>query len=402
MQNLPPLAGLTVVEMATFVAGPSAGLSLAQLGADVVRIDPVGGAVDINRWPLAPNGRSLYWSALNRNKRSVELDVRSKEGRELVVRMICGDGPDRGIFIDNQVGQDWLSWEALSAVRRDLIHVHIEGYRGGRPAVDYTVNAEVGVPMITGPEGYGRPVNHVLPAWDLWCGQAAATAVLAALRRREQTGEGARIDLSLADSALAGVANLGWLSEAALAGVERTQIGNSLYGSFAREFATADGRYVMVVALTPHQWRALVSVTQTADAVAALESELAVNFVADESARYHHRHPLGGLFERWFAARDLDTIAEALTSARVLWSAYRSLTEAAAALDGPLRELDQPGIGTVISASSPLRFTDFTDEVRPAPALGADTVSTLAELAGADEETLAALVAASVIGSHDA
>jgi 2-methylfumaryl-CoA isomerase len=388
--------------MATFVAGPSAGLSLAQLGADVVRIDPIGGAVDFNRWPLDASGRSLYWPSLNRNKRSVSLDLRSEQGRALVVRMICGAGANRGVFIDNQVGQDWLAWEALTAVRRDLIHVHIEGYRGGRPAVDYTVNAEVGVPMITGPEGYGQPVNHVLPAWDLLCGQAAATALLAALRRRDQTGEGARIDLSLADTALAGVANLGWLSEASLAGVERRQIGNSLYGSYAREFATSDARYVMVVALTAHQWRSLVTVTETGDAIAALEREQTVDFVADESARYHHRKELDALFAPWFATRDLDAVSAALTAGRVLWSAYRSLAEAAAALDGPLRELEQPGIGTVISAQSPLRFADFTDELRPASALGADTVATLADLASADEAEISTLVAAGVIGSADA
>jgi 2-methylfumaryl-CoA isomerase len=72
-----PLAGLTVIEIATFVAGPSAGLTLAQLGARVVRVDPLGGAVDVRRWPVAENGQSLYWSALNRGKQSITIDLRS-------------------------------------------------------------------------------------------------------------------------------------------------------------------------------------------------------------------------------------------------------------------------------------------------------------------------------------
>ncbi len=255
-----PLTGMQVVECASYVAGPTGGLTLAQLGAEVVRIDPLGGGHDHRRWPLAPSGESYYWSSLNKGKRSVAVDLRSPEGQDLVVALITAPGPDRGLLIDNVVGRPWLAHDALAARRQDLIHLRVQGHPDGRPAVDYTVNAGVGVPQITGPEGAdgaSEPVNHVLPAWDLITGVSVAAGMLAALHDRERTGNGAFIELALSDVALAGVSNLGWLSEAELRGGDRPRHGNHLYGSFASDFATADGHRVMVVALTEGQWKAL-------------------------------------------------------------------------------------------------------------------------------------------------
>jgi 2-methylfumaryl-CoA isomerase len=386
-----PLDGVVVIEMATYVAGPSSGMTLAQLGAEVVRIDPLGGAVDFTRWPLAANGQSLYWHSLNRGKRSLVLDTRSDAGRDVVRRLLSAPGADRGIFVDNAVGQDWLSWESLSAGRADLIHVHVGGHRDGRAAVDYTVNAEAGVPLVTGPEGDTMPVNHVLPAWDLLTGMSVATALLAALRRRDRTGIGGRVDIALADVALAGVANLGWFSEAA-AGVVREPLGNTLYGSYGQEFRTADARYVMIIALTPHQWTALLTVTETADAMAALESAHGVDLRADDSARFRLRGEITAVLAPWFAAKDSATVTAALTGTRVLWAPYRTFAEAAAALEGPLRVIDQPGIGEVISAESPMRWADDHIEPPPAPALGADSRDVLTRLGGMTDAEVDGLV----------
>jgi 2-methylfumaryl-CoA isomerase len=393
-----PLDGLVVVELATFVAGPSAGLQLSQLGAEVVRIDPLGGAVDYNRWPLDDSGRSLYWHALNRGKRSVAVDLRSEAGRDVVRRLICAPGPERGVFVDNAVGQEWLSAAELRRGREDLIHVHVGGYRDGRGAVDYTVNAEVGLPLITGPVDRDTPVNHVLPAWDLLTGMSVATALLAALRRRDRTGVGAQIDIALADVALAGVANLGWLSEADR-GVERAKQGNDLYGSYGHDFATSGGGHVMVVALTPNQWNALVAVTGEEKAIADLEAEHGVDLRRDETARYRLREQITAVFAPWFAGTPLDAVAEALTAARALWSPYRSLAEAATSGAGPLRRIEQPGIGTVVSAESPIRWADHGDAINPASRLGADTADVLTRLAGFTSAEVADLVRDGVV--HD-
>ena len=155
-----PLAGLRVIEGGSFVAVPSAGMALAQLGADVIRVDPPNGGSDFRRWPLAPSGESLFWAGLNKGKRSVEIDYRKPEGRELLLALAAAPGPDSGIFLDNMVGKARLTFDELQARRADVIHVRVQGRNNGGPAVDYTINAEVGVPAMTGPQD-GGPVNHV-------------------------------------------------------------------------------------------------------------------------------------------------------------------------------------------------------------------------------------------------
>ena len=394
--SLPPLDAVRVLECATFVAGPSAGMTLAQLGADVIRVDQPGGAADYGRWPVSRRtGRSLYWTSLNRGKRSVAIDMRSPEGRELVLALSTADGRDGGVVIDNNVGRPWLSYAALTARRVDVIQVHIQGYRDGRPAVDYTVNAEVGVPGITGPTDVSEPVNHVLPAWDLLTGAHAVTGVLSALRHRDRTGEGTYVELALADVALAGVAGMGWLSEAVEAGADRPRHGNHLFGSFGVDFATADGQRVMVVALTARQWDALRRVTHTEEVFAALEQALGVNLSIDTD-RYQLRETIAAVLRPWFLARTLDVASHELEAAQVLWSRYRSMNDVVADELRPnetsvLTHLEQPGVGTVVSASSPLRVDSEYGDVRPAPHLGEHTEEVLTEVLGLDSVTLGAL-----------
>ena len=126
-----PLAGLRIIEVSSFVAAPLGGMTLAQLGAEVIRIDPLGGAPDTTRWPLAPNGGSLYWTGLNKGKRSAALDLRSPAGQRAVADLVAGSGPDGGIVLTN-AGYPWLSYDALRERRPDLIHLRITGGHDGR------------------------------------------------------------------------------------------------------------------------------------------------------------------------------------------------------------------------------------------------------------------------------
>jgi 2-methylfumaryl-CoA isomerase len=388
-----PLRGLRVIECASFVAAPSACLTLGQLGAEVIRVDPIGGAADYRRWPVAPTGTSLYWTALNRGKRSVAVDMRSDEGRELVVALIA----EAGIFVDNVVGRRWLAYEQLSARRPDLIHLHLQGRADGTPAVDYTVNAEVGVPTITGRESDATPVNHVLPAWDLVTGMTVTTGVLAALHERTTTGKGAYIELALADVATAGVANLGWLGEARLRGAERPKHGNHVYGSFGADFETSDGQRVMVVALTEGQWHALRKVTGTEEVFSALEHALEVD-LTQEADRYRIRETIAAILRPWFAARSLKEVSADLDSARVLWGRYRGMPEVAAAPEPVLSTVDQPGIGQVPSARSPLRWDGAYGSTSVAAALGEDTDKVLADVLGLSDTEIGRLRDGGMIG----
>ncbi|GAB2740114.1 CoA transferase [Nocardioides pakistanensis] len=396
------LSGLRVVEAASFVAGPSGGMALAQLGAEVIRVDPPGGGSDYRRWPVDPRGASLYWANLNKGKRSVTIDYRQPEGKELLLALATRPGPSAGIFLDNMVGRARPTYEELAQRRADIIHVHVQGASDGRPAVDYTVNAGVGIPDMTGPQNTGEPVNQVLPAWDLLTGMTAATAVLAALQRRHLTGEGSRIDLSLADVALSGVGSLGWLAEADQEGHGRPRHGNHVYGSFGVDFATADGRRVMVVALTEGQWHALCRVTETEAVFDALAATLDADLNA-EADRYRLRETIAAILKPWFNQRTLREVSRELDAARVLWGPYRSMTEAAELARSDAGsvavEIDQPGVGPMLASGSPLRWSGELTAPQPAPLLGADTEAVLAEVLGLTPAELGGLAARGVVGS---
>ena len=390
--RLGPLSGLRVIEVSSFVAAPLGGMTLAQLGADVIRVDPVGGAADTQRWPLTRSGVSLYWAGLNKGKRSVTVDMRSERGRAVVTDLVAACPAGSGVVLTNAVGRDWLSARALTRVCPDLIHVQVEGRSDGAPAVDYTVNAEVGFPMVTGPAGHADPINHVLPAWDIACGLYAALGVSAAARHRELTGEGDQVRVALADVALAMAGNLGFLAEAQVNHVQRQRIGNYLYGGFARDFICADGGRLMVVALTSRHWRDLLLVTDMVGPATALETSLGVDFSVEDD-RFEYREVLAGLFQRWFAARSVDDACTALSATSLVWSRYRTFGEAVSHLQtsagaNPIVSVvDQPGVGPYLAPGSPLRFTSTSGRAEPAPRLGEHTESVLAELHGRAVDT---------------
>ncbi|WP_157157370.1 CoA transferase [Diaminobutyricimonas sp. LJ205] len=399
-----PLTGLRVIEHASFVAGPSAGVTLAQLGADVIRVDPLGGAPDYSRWPVSQrSGHSLFWSSFNRGKRSIALNTRCAEGRELLIALATAPDDNAGILIDNTPNASWLDYKSLAARRPDVIKVHIQGHSDGRGAVDYTVNPEVGMPSITGPEDHVLPVNHALPAWDLLTGMTATSGLLAALRHRDHTGKGANIEIALADVALAGVANMGWLTEADELGHDRDRVGNYLYGSYGVDFGTSDGERLMVVALTGRQWDALCRVTGTEAIFAALGDALDVDW-ADEGARFSHREVITSILRPWFSVRTMDEVSAALTQGRALWSKYRTFTETLADFrkapdSSVLVDIDQPGTGRVVSARSPLRAGSEYGDTHIAPSLAEHTEEVLEELLGLSSREISELSAAGVIGT---
>src|SRR5262245_10758991 len=209
------LSGLRIVEASAFVAAPLGGMTLAQLGADVSRVDDIDGGLDAHRWPVTVHGQSLYWASLNKGKRSLAVDLKSPRGRELITALITAPGPDAGIFSTNlPAGRGWLAYDTLKEKRPDLIELNIVGAHDDSPQVDYTVNALTGFPMITGPIEHQGPVNHVMPGWDIATGYAAALAVLAAERHRARSGHGQLVRLALQDVALSATTALGYLAEA--------------------------------------------------------------------------------------------------------------------------------------------------------------------------------------------
>jgi len=263
--------------------------------------------------------------------------------------------------------------------------IAISGSRDGGTAVDYTVNAGAGFPLVTGPEGHEGPVNHVLPAWDLQTGFLAALGVVAADRHRRLTGEGRLVRLALEDVALAVAGNLGILAEAELVPEPRARYGNDLYGSFGRDFRTADGRHVQVCALTPRQWYSLGEATDLAGELAALGERLELDLEL-EGDRFRARHEISALLGPWFAERPLAEIAAALSRHGVLWGPYRTFKELAAE-----------------SGPAPATALDFGEGPPPAPStgpqLGAHTEEVLRELVGLADTDLDRLRRERIIAS---
>ncbi|MGV0792749.1 CoA transferase [Mycolicibacterium sp. XJ1819] len=392
-----PLAGVRIVEISSFVAVPLAGMTLAQLGAEVVRVDPVGGAADYGRWPVTADGASIYWAGLNKGKKSVAADMRSSEGQTLVQRLIA----DCGVLITNVVGRQWHSYETLTALRPDLIQAEVSGRADGGTGVDYTVNAAVGFPLVTGPAELGGPVNHVLPAWDVACGVYTALAVVTALRHRDATGQGQHVGIPLENVALATAGNLGFLTESMVNGTTRERIGNAVYGQYGQDFTSSDGVSFMVVALTPRHFRDLAELTGTAKAVAALAESLGADFT-DEGERYRHRDALSGLFNEWFSQHTAEEITRALSGSSVLWERYRTFAETArgdrVTANPMFSELDQPRIGRHLAPGLPMSIGGSYPPAVAAPALGDHTATVLAEWLNMDSGEIDKLAETGVVG----
>ncbi len=403
MQHAPILSGMRVIEAAAFVAAPLGGMTLAQMGADVIRIDALHGGLDHRRWPVTEDNVSLFWAGLNKSKRSVALDIASGEGRELAMALIGAPGDDAGMLITNFPPRGWLAFEQLRERRADLIQLTLQGDRHGGSAVDYTVNVRVGLPHITGPADRDDVVNHVLPAWDLITGQMVAVGLLAAERHRRRTGQGQHVKLALEDVALAVMGHLGFIAEAQL-GAQRARHGNELFGAFGRDFVTADGARVMVVGLTGKQWRSICDAMALNDAMEQLGQRLGLD-LQQEGDRFRARREIAELVGHWIAQHPLASVAGSFERHGVCWSRYQTITElvqgdpACSEANPMFSRIDQPGVGRVLAPGIPLDFSALERvPAGPAPRLGAHTEQVLSELLGVDAAAFGRLHDRGVVG----
>lgn len=376
------LKGLRVVEGSAFVAAPLGGMTLAQLGADVIRFDQIGGGLDAHRWPLGKNDESLFWAGLNKGKRSIQIDLRAKQGQEIAAALIASGGETGGLFLTNFPARGWLAYNALKARRANLIMVLLTGNADGSSEVDYTVHPATGYPAITGNRDGDDPVNSVLPAWDIAMGTLSAVALLAAERHRRLTGEGQLAKIALSDVAFAMAANLGRVAQAELGLGDGGKDGNYLYGAFGRDFLTRDGRRVMVVGLTDRQWAALKDATGIGDAAHTLGPE-----IATEGGRFRHRDALGALLTPWFGARTLGEVSAAFEGTGVAWGPYQTFAQlvredARVSEANPMfARVTHPQSGAYLTPGSPI---DFSGTARvpaaPAPVPGGNTDEILADV----------------------
>ncbi|MEY4670938.1 MAG: hypothetical protein RLZZ415_817 [Pseudomonadota bacterium] len=402
------LSGLSIVEVSSFVASPTAGLYCAQMGAEVIRIDDRRGGLDYKRYMMTAEGRSLSWENLNRAKKSVALDLQTPEGRELAVQLAQATGQ----MITNLPVDSFMAHDRIAAGRPDLVSVRIMGWHDGRQAMDFTVNAASGYPLMNGPEEWdpasAPPVNQILPAWDFITGAYCAFALMAGLRHRDATGQGSELRVPLGDVAIGTAFNAGAAAEMLYRGADRERIGNAIWGAFGRDFRSRDGHRFMIAALTPKQWKATVEAFGLADAVAALEAELGVSFLASDHWRFVHRHRLFDLFQLAAETFDYADLAERLTQAGATFERYRTMHEMATDPDlvtnnplfGP-----SPANPSGFEYPAPRSFANIPDreagDPQAAPYLGEHSEEVLAERLGLSSGQIATLIDRGVVATSD-
>lgn len=400
------LNGLRVIEASSFVASPSAGLYLAQLGAEVIRVDAIGGGPDYNRWPKSDGGDSFYWEGLNKGKKSITVNLRTDEGKALVHSLVAAPGKQGGVLLTNFPQSGFLSYENLKKVRDDVIVARVMGQANGGPALDYTVNCALGYPLMTGPESMqDEPVNHVLPAWDLLAGAYTAFSLLAADKHRSETGQGGEYKIPLSDVGITAAANLGQLAEVLYTNENRPRYGNELYGAFGKDFKTADGTRMMIMALTSGQWRGLLKVLDIESEVAAIEAERGVSLAKDEGLRFENRDVLYPLVEARVSKWQATELQSALDNVGGCWGSYQSLRDAAddktLVSDNPVfTNMQNPSGFSYPTPGSALSIAEQDrQQAVVAPRLGQDSRLVLESVLGYSDEQINQCIEQGIVGS---
>ncbi|MBV7265357.1 CoA transferase [Erythrobacter ani] len=406
------LSGLSIIEVSSFVASPTAGLYCAQMGAEVIRVDHKAGGLDYDRYMLTEEGRSLSWENLNRAKKSVALDLRSGEGREICVELAAKTGQ----CITNLPEKSFLSHAAMKAAQPDgspeMTSVRIMGWHDGRQAMDFTVNAASGYPLMAGPEDWDMktapPVNQVLPAWDFITGAYCAFALLAALRHRDAGGPGSEVRVPLGDVAIGTVANSGLMAEMLFRGGDRERLGNAIWGAFGRDFRSKDGIRFMVAALTAKQWAGLVKAFGLETPIGQLEAEVGVRFADGDDPRFKHRHRLFELFQKVAGSHNYQALESLMAANGCTFERYRTAHEAAT---DPVLVDHNPLFGP--SPKNPSGFEypatrSFANlpgrevgDPAPAPYLGQHSEEVLAERLGLSSGAIGKLVDAGTVALSD-
>lgn len=326
------------------------------------------------------------------------------------MQKLAVSGEDKGgILLTNFPVGSFLSYENLKVLREDVIVARVMGLADGGPALDYTVNCALGLPIMTGPKSIpsDEPVNHVLPAWDLLAGAYAAFTVLAAERHRKETGRGGDYRIPLSDLGISTMANLGNVAEVLYKDENRPRHGNELYGAFGKDFNTKDNRRLIVMALTPKQWKALVHVLDIESEIEAIETERGVSFKVDEGVRYQHADILYPLVEAKIATWRADDLGQALDEVGGCWGEYKTLKHAvndpALVTENPIFEIMKnpsgftyPTSGAAVSIPTESRLSPKT-----APKLGADTLGILTSELGMSASDIDELIKDGTILERD-
>jgi formyl-CoA transferase len=394
-----PLEGVRVVDLTRALAGPYCTMMLGDLGADVVKVERPGRGDDSRGWgppfvgePCGPYpGESAYFIAANRNKRSITVNLKSSEGQEIVRRLVAV----ADVFVENfrtgVLDGMGLGYEDLRCLNQSLVYCSISGYgRSGpyaeRPGYDFIIQAEGGMMGITGPEE-GPPSRVGVPIVDITAGMFAASAILAALRGAQLTGEGQQVDVSLLDTQVALLANVA--SNYLVGGAEPRRLGNAHPNIAPYEAFSARDRWFALAAASERQWAVLC------DAIGRPDLGDDPRF-ATNGARVANREALLAALNAVFATRNADEWLADLCEAGLPCGPINDIPRVFAHPQAEARQLalevDHPTAGPVRLTGFPYKLSQTPAVVqRPPPLLGQHTQEVLTTLLGYSADEVAEL-----------
>jgi formyl-CoA transferase len=398
-RNVLPLQGVKVVEVGQLIAGPFAGKTLAEFGAEVIKIEPPGEGDPLRKWRLLSEGTSVWWQVQSRNKQSVALDLRQPAGQEIARRLIG----EADVLIENfrpGTMEEWgLGWEALAALNPGLVMLRLSGYGQtgpyrDRPGFGVIGEAMGGLRYITGEPGR-VPVRVGVSIGDSLASLHGVIGVLLALRHREVNGgRGQVIDIALYEAVFNMMESL--LPEYDAFGVVRERTGSALPGiAPTNAYPCRSGEYVLVAGNGDSIFRRLMEAIGRPDL--ANDPELAGN-----EGRVRRVEEIDAAIGAWTADKGIDEVLAAMTKARVpagrIYSARDIAEDPHYAARGMIEELEtRDGLRLKVPGVVP-KLSETPGSIRTtAPRLGEDTEAVLRRL-GYSAEQIAALRAGKVIG----
>jgi len=388
-----PLEGVRVLDLTRVLAGPYCTMMLGDLGADVLKVERPGAGDDVRAWgpPFAPGGESAYFLCVNRNKRSITIDLKTSPGQDLVRELARRCEVLVENFKTGTLDEMGIGYEALRGVNPGLIYCSITGFGttgpyADLPGYDLIAQAMGGIMSITG-EVSGEPMKVGVPIVDISTGMFSAVAILAALRVKERTGQGQRIDMALLDSQIA------WLGNVAgnylVGGQPARRLGNAHPNITPYEvFPTRDGHVALAVG-NEGQWRRFC---QVAGAPHLAEDPL----FRTNADRVRNREKLVPVMAEVMRRRTSQEWMDLLRADDIpcgpIQTVDRALNDPQVLARGMVVEARHPTAGPVKLVASPLKLCETPPAVRlPPPTLGQHTEEILREMLGLAPQAIADL-----------
>lgn len=387
--TFPPFNDLFVVELGQAVAGPYIGTLLADLGAEVIHIERPKVGDLARHWIPIRADLSFYFGVVNRNKKSMTLDLKHEKGKEIFFKLAEKADVIIENFVPGVVKKLGVDYESVKKVNPDVIYCHVSGfgqdgpYRD-RPAFDQLIQGEAGIISYTGTRDTPCKIN--VPITDLLASMYGAYAVLAALLRREKTGKGMEIDISLFDCAVTMMLNL--MNMAIVEGMkdEELRMGTKYFLATPYEpYPAGDGKLVNIVVATEWHWKAFCKAVGLEDL--AEDPRFATN-----QQRLKHREELERIIVEKLKEKPRDEWIDILLKAGIPCGAVNTIEEVIEHPQTKYRktvvDVEYPELGKIKLFNNPVKFSGYEVEVRRPPKLGEHTEEVLKSLGFSDEEII--------------